>query len=176
MSRAVDEARLETDIVYRFNWLAEFIGLTERDLRIIRAARPLVTPLIPELTERIRARMFAWEATRRHFLRDGQVDPAIVGAHLGGYIERLLALAGDDRMGPYLDRVGAVHRRTAGDPDIEVPLVQMDALLGFIADQMIEVIAEMELPEARTIDAIRAFSKLLWIQNDLIRRRYLPVK
>jgi len=176
VSRAVDEARLERDIAYRFRWLAEFIGLTDRDLRIIRAARPLLTPLIPDLTERIRARMFAWESTRRHFLRDGQVDPAIVGAHLGGYIERLLELAGDDRMGPYLDRVGAVHRRTAGDPTIDVPLVQVDALLGFIADQMIAVIADMSLPETRKIDAIRAFSKLLWIQNDLMRRRYLPVE
>lgn len=55
---------------------------------------------------------------------------------------------------------------------INVPLVQMNALMGWLADILILLIAAIGLPRDKEINTIRAFQKLLWIQNDLINRHY----
>jgi hypothetical protein len=48
----------------------------------------------------------------------------------------------------------------------------MNALMGYVHDVLNAAIMEADIPlEART-KAIRAFSKLLWIQADLITRHY----
>lgn len=73
----------------------------------------------------------------------------------------------------YLNRVGAIHTPAAGSPTLDVPLVQMNALMGFVADAVNATILEApELPLETKVAAVRAFSKLLWIQNDLINRHY----
>jgi hypothetical protein len=53
-----------------------------------------------------------------------------------------------------------------------VPLVQMNALMGFVADAFIATIVGLNLPREAEVKALRAFNKLLWIQNDLITRHY----
>jgi hypothetical protein len=44
--------------------------------------------------------------------------------------------------------------------------------MGFVADAVNATILGFDLPEDAKGKAIRAFSKLLWIQNDLINRHY----
>jgi len=68
--------------------------------------------------------------------------------------------------------VGKIHTPDAGNAEIVIPLVQMNALMGFVADAVNNVILTADLDEATRARAIRAFSKLLWIQNDLITRHY----
>jgi len=53
-----------------------------------------------------------------------------------------------------------------------VPLVQMNALMGFVADAVNATILGFDLPAETKTAAVRAFSKLLWLQNDLINRHY----
>lgn len=48
----------------------------------------------------------------------------------------------------------------------------MNALLEFVADAPIEAIASLPLDSATALRTVRAFNKLLWIQNDFIDRRY----
>ena len=55
---------------------------------------------------------------------------------------------------------------------MNVPLVQMNALMGFVADAVNATILGLEIPDDAKGAAIRSFSKLLWIQNDLINRHY----
>ncbi len=55
----------------------------------------------------------------------------------------------------------------------ELPvLVQMNALMGFVSDALIATILGMGLPRDREVATLRAFNKLLWVQNDLITRHY----
>jgi Protoglobin len=56
-------------------------------------------------------------------------------------------------------------------------LVQMNALLGFLSNVLFEVIASLPLDAATSMKTLRAFNKLLWIQNDFVTRHYqnLPV-
>ena len=51
----------------------------------------------------------------------------------------------------------------------------MNALMGFVADPFNATILGLGLEKEAEAKAIRAFSKLLWIQNDLITRHYCKV-
>jgi hypothetical protein len=72
----------------------------------------------------------------------------------------------------YLDKVGKIHTSKAGNPKTTIPLVQMNALLGFVSDALLCKILSLNLERYLEIATIRAFNKLLWIQNDLINRHY----
>ena len=84
-------------------------------------------------------------------------------------------LACDVRLVPYLDMVGKIHTARAGNPEIEVPLVQMNALMGFLSDVIAETIAGLPLDPPAALRTMRAFQKFLWIQNDFITRQYTKV-
>jgi hypothetical protein len=78
----------------------------------------------------------------------------------------------DAKMVGYLDMVGKIHTPKAGSPDLDVPLVQMNALMGFVSDALTNVILGLGLDRDMEVKTLRAFNKLLWIQNDLITRHY----
>jgi hypothetical protein len=131
--------------------------------------------------------LFDYDATKRHFVprQEGYEGPtpdniaaltldhpliAFRKRHLGRYLEALVTRLYDAKTVTYLDMVGKMHTDKAGNADLRVPLVQMNALLGFVADALTATILGLGLPaEARTL---RAFGKVLWIQNDLIGQHY----
>jgi len=78
----------------------------------------------------------------------------------------------DGKMVGYLDMVGKMHTPKAGSSELNVPLVQMNALLGFVADALTNTILSLGLERAVEVRTLRAFNKLLWLQNDLINRHY----
>lgn len=170
---AVDEARLAVDPAYRFAFLAAFVGLTPADRALIRASRAHLEPWMPTLLARLRARLLGFSSTRRHFA--GR-PPEAVAVHLGAYVDTLLRLRDDEELGRYLAWVAEAHGPEAGDPPvasptIAVPLVQIGALLGFVADEVTGAVAALDLPETQRLAAIRAWSKLLWIQAEMFQWR-----
>ena len=48
----------------------------------------------------------------------------------------------------------------------------MNALMGFVADALTATVLGLGLPAETQTRTLRAFGKLLWIQNDLIGRHY----
>ena len=48
----------------------------------------------------------------------------------------------------------------------------MNALMGFVADAITATIFSLNLDRETETTAVRAFGKLLWLQNDLITRHY----
>jgi hypothetical protein len=72
----------------------------------------------------------------------------------------------------YLDLVSKMHTPKAGSRDLDVPLVQMNALMGFVADALVATIFSLGLDRETEVRTVRAFNKLLWLQNDLITRHY----
>jgi hypothetical protein len=92
--------------------------------------------------------------------------------HLGRYLTALVSKPYDGKMVQYLDTVGKMHTPKAGSPELDVPLVQMNALLGFVADALVNVVLGLNLPREQEVRTVRAFNKLLWLQNDLITRHY----
>lgn len=93
--------------------------------------------------------------------------------HLSRYFMQLLGRSYDAKMALYLDMVGKIHTPKAGNKEIDVPLVQMNALMGLLADILFRVILQRPSDTATNIQTVRAFQKLLWIQNDFITRHYV---
>lgn len=190
--KTIDEARLETDPVYRYEYLTEFIGFTGEDVKTIHGLAGKLAPRVPQIVERTYERLLSYDATARHFLPrqhgfDGPqagnlaelsaTSPAIQfrKEHLMRYLMQLFGRAYDGKMVSYLDMVGKIHTPGAGNPQIVVPLVQMNALMGLLADVLTGAILDLNLPGDASARAIRAFQKLLWVQNDFINRHYARV-
>jgi hypothetical protein len=187
--KRVDERRLELDVGYRFDYLAEFMGFDRNDVAAIHAAAPHLAPLVPTLVDAVYDKLFSYDATKRHFVPRqsgyaGAVPESLEGltqehdqirfrkSHLARYLQRLVTDPYDARMVTYLDFVGKIHTPAAGSPQLDVPLVQMNALMGFVSDALLKTILGVGLDEQATARTARAFNKLLWLQNDLIVRHY----
>jgi len=185
----IDEPRLEADLGYRFGYLVEFMGLTPEDIDVIHGAAPLFAPLVLGLVDAVTVKLFTYDATKRHFLprqsgfegatpvslEELTVDHDMVKFrkdHLGRYLKALVTRPYDGKMVEYLDMVGKIHTAKAGSRELVIPLVQMNALMGFVSDALISTIFGMPIDQEAKVKAVRAFNKLLWLQNDLIMRHY----
>jgi hypothetical protein len=69
-----------------------------------------------------------------------------------------------------------MHTPKAGSRELDVPLVQMNALLGYVGDALTATILGIGLDRPKEVATLRAFNKLLWLQNDLINRHYQDVR
>jgi hypothetical protein len=185
----INEPRLETDLGYRFAYLAEFMGFGADDIAAIHAAAPALAPLVPMLVDAVYEKLHSYDATWRHFVPrqtgfegtpaksvdDLPMDHAVIQFrknHLARYLTSLVSKPYDGKMAAYLDFVGKMHTPKAGSKELDVPLVQMNALLGFVADALTTTITKLGLQRDQEIQTLRAFGKLLWLQNDLINRHY----
>jgi len=185
----VDEPRLESELGYRFEYVAGFMGFGPDDVAAIHGAAGLLAPLVPGLVDAVYNKLHTYDATWRHFLPrqfgyEGEVPltldqltmdhPQIAfrKQHLGRYLANLVTRPYDGKMLEYLDMVGKIHTPRAGSQEIDVPLVQMNALMGFVADAFTATILGLGLPREVEVKTLRAFGKLLWLQNDLIARHY----
>jgi hypothetical protein len=185
----VNERRLESDLGFRFQYLAEFMGFSTDDISAIHAAAPAIAPLVPALVDAVYDKLHSYDATWRHFVPrqfgyEGDVPKSLAEVtldhqmirfrkeHLARYLTTLVSKPYDGKMVAYLDMVGKMHTSKAGAKDLAVPLVQMNALLGFVADALNNTILSLGLTRKQEVQTLRAFSKLLWLQNDLINRHY----
>lgn len=185
----VSEGRLESDLAYRFAYLAQFIGFGEDDVAAIHQAAEKLAPLVPTLVDAVYVKLFSYSSTKRHFVprQHGYEGPIPDGIdqltldhpmiafrkqHLGRYLASLVTKPYDGKMVQYLDFVGKIHTPKAGSAELNVPLVQMNALMGFVSDALLATILNLGLQREQEIRTLRAFNKLLWIQNDLITRHY----
>jgi hypothetical protein len=127
----IDEARLESDLGYRFEYVSQFIGFGPDDVAAVHGAAPLLAPLVPGLVDAVYAKLFQQDATWRHFLprQHGyagdvpatldQLTPdhpqiAFRKQHLGRYLAALVTKPYDGKMVEYLDTVGKIHTPKAG--------------------------------------------------------------
>tara|TARA_R110002072_G_scaffold146075_1_gene292779 strand:- start:35554 stop:36129 length:576 start_codon:yes stop_codon:yes gene_type:complete len=185
----IDEQKLESDLGYRFGYVTEFMGFGEDDIAAIHGSAAHLAPLVPSLVDAVYDKLFSYDATKRHFVPrqsgyEGDVPQSLDALqmdhemiefrkqHLGRYLERLVTKPYDGNMLNYLDLVGKMHTPKAGSKDLDVPLVQMNALMGFVSDALLATILGLGLDAETTSRTLRAFNKLLWLQNDLITRHY----
>ncbi len=187
--KKIDESRLESDLAYRFGYLAEFMEFSAEDIAAIHGAAGILAPCVPALVDAVYVKLFHYDATKRHFVPpqhgyEGRLATDVESLslsddviefrkqHLARYLAALVTKPYDDKMVQYLDTVGAMHTPVAGSAKLNVPLVQMNALLGFVADAINATIFDLALDQETERRTVRAFNKLLWLQNDLINRHY----
>jgi hypothetical protein len=165
------------------------MGFAAADIEAIHGAASPLAPLVPALVDAVYEKLFSYDATRRHFVPrqsgyDGPLPESVEAlqedhemiqfrkAHLARYLVALVTRPYDGKMIQYLDMVGKIHTPQAGSAELDVPLVQMNALLGFVADALNATIFSLGLDRATEVRTVRAFNKLLWLPNDLITRHY----
>jgi protoglobin len=187
--KRIDEARLEHDLPYRFSYLGEFMGFSPNDVAAIHAAAPALAPLVPGLVDAVYDKLQGYDATWRHFMPrqfgyEGKLPENLESLtqqhemiqfrkqHLARYLAALVTRPYDGKMIDYLDMVGKIHTPQAGSAEIDVPLVQMNALMGFVSDALVATILGLGLEREIEVATLRGFNKLLWVQNDLINRHY----
>ena len=187
--KTINEPQLESNLGSRFQYLVEFIGFGEEDIKAVHGAAPVLAPLVPGLVDAVYNKLHSYSSTWRHFMPrqhgyEGTIParleeltmdhPQIAyrKQHLARYLEQLVTKPYDGKMLEYLDMVGKIHTLKAGSKEIVVPLVQMNALMGFVSDALIATIVGLGLPRDTEVNTLRAFNKLLWLQNDLITRHY----
>jgi hypothetical protein len=187
--KQIDEVRLENDLAYRFGYLAEFIGFAEADILAIHHSAAALGPHVNGLVDAVYDKLFGFDATKRHFLKSQSgyagsvpvdlqsltVDHEIIQfrkQHLALYLVNLVSKPYEQKMVTYLDQIGKIHTVHAGSPQLNVPLVQMNALMGFVSDALTQTILSLNQNRTEEIACLLAFNKLLWIQNDLINRHY----
>ena len=161
----INEQRLESDLGYRFQYLVEFMGFGEEDVAAIHGAAPAIAPLVPTLVNAVYDKLHHYDATWRHFLPrqsgyEGAVPKSLEDVtpdhemiryrkeHLARYLAALVTKPYDGKMVAYLDMVGKMHTPKAGSEELNVPLVQMNALLGFVADALTSTILSLGLERA----------------------------
>lgn len=189
--KQIDELALESDVEYRYQYVAEFTGFGPEDVKAIHASAGFLAPRIPEIVETTYDRLLSYDATARHFVDrqhgfDGPLNDSLASLskddpqikfrkeHLSRYLMQLLGRAYDQKMVCYLDMAAKIHTPKAGNKEILVPLVQMNALMGVLSNALIEVILDLNMDAEKKRDLLLAFNKILWIQNDLISRQYQP--
>lgn len=185
----IDETRLETDLAYRVGYVTEFMGFGAEDIAALHASATVLAPIVPALVDAVYDKLFSYDCTKRHFVPQqsgysGPVPQDIEGLHmdhemiqfrkqhLGRYLAALVTRPYDAKMLGYLDMVGKMHTPAAGSKELDVPLVQMNALMGFVADAVLATVLALGLDRDTEVRTLRAFNKVLWVQNDLITRHY----
>lgn len=63
----IDEIRLKNDVVYRVDYLGEFMGFDGGDIAAIQAA-PWLASIVPTLGNTSHGNYFTCNATQRHFV------------------------------------------------------------------------------------------------------------
>ena len=133
--KAINEARLESDLNYRFSYLTEFIGFSENDVKAIHEAAPLLAPLVPALVDAVYVKLFSYNATKRHFVPrqsgyEGKVPEHLESLelsheqiefrkqHLARYLANLVTKPYDAKMVNYLDHVGKMHTPKSGSVEL----------------------------------------------------------
>src|SRR4029079_18678400 len=132
-------------------------------------------------------KLHRYDATWRHFLPrqsgyEGAVPTSLEDVtpdhemiryrkeHLARYLAALVTRPYDGKMVSYLDMVGKIHTPKAGSAELNLPVLKMNALLVCVADALTNTILSLGLERATEVRTLRAFNKLLWLQNDLINR------
>lgn len=189
-----EQDRLDTDLKYRFDYLCKFMNFGEKDIAVIKGSASAIAPLVPTIVNAVYDKLFQFDITMAYFTEknhgfDGNVEKNVKEIDvynsaqikfrkdmLSKYLVKLVTAQYDIHFVKYLDWVGKIHTNKAGAKSINVEYVHCNALFGFVHDYLLTAIAGLGLPHDDMTAAISAFTKLLWIQNDLFARHYVPTK
>lgn len=185
----LDEQRLELDLTYRYEFLKDFIGFGDADVAAIRKVLAELVIQMPEIVKEQYHKLLAYDATARHFvepqhgcaasppesladlsMEHGQVKFRM--DHMQSYLMQLIGHTFDNKVAVLFDAVGKMHTPKTGNPRINVPLIQMNAFMGMLADLLTGRLLAMNTDYDTKINCLRAFHKILWLQNDFITRHY----
>ena len=190
MSQHVDSDRLHTDLMYRFEYVSSFCDFGGEDIHAIKSAAAVLAPLVPAIVDAVYDKLFSFDITKAVFLKRNEGFSGAMASdldhltqdseqirfrkgHLAKYLVKLVTGEYDEKFVMYLDKVGRVHVNWPGKASkINVEYIHCNALFGFVHYQLVAILHDAGLDREEEKAVLVAFTKLLWIQNDLFTRYY----
>lgn len=190
----IDREKLYTDLWYRFQYLAKFVGFGPDDIAALKQAAPLVAPVVPSIVDAVYVKLFSFDITKEVFLNRNEGFRGNLASNLdsldlnndqikfrkdflGKYLVKLVTGDYDERFVRYLDWVGKIHTSTPEKKSkINVDYMHCGALFGYVHGHLVGLIdghPDLQANQKVRTAVLAAFSKLLWIQNDLFARYYV---
>jgi nitrite reductase/ring-hydroxylating ferredoxin subunit/hemoglobin-like flavoprotein len=161
-----------------FRYMAEFVGFTADDAKIIRQTKPFIAIHIPEVVAAFYDKVLRYPPTRRLFLKqDGSIDRDYLQlrmSHLTNFWLRTADGVFDDTFARYIDYVGRAHTSHGADPSIYIAERYVIGQVGFIQHAISEALSR----ELRQMDpelsyrATEAWDKLMMVILEMLARAY----
>jgi hypothetical protein len=201
----VDEAALGHDLTARMQYTKSFLNFTQEDGEAVNSAKDIVAPAVPAILDSIYTNLISYDITAKSFVPpqpeqdSGSAKAASLQElslnhpnilhrkdFLKTYLVKLVSntdWSDESKFWDYLDKVGIMHtgqpgfKHRAKRPELRVEVMHMSLLLGYVEDIVLQAVMGAEgLDVATKTKVIRAFNKLLWIQNDLFVRHFTAEK
>ena len=192
MTVHIDKDRLDTDIRYRFDYLANFLNFTNDDIAALNRFSKIAGPFIESVVDIVYQNLIDYDVTKDHLLKSTKdfqgtatTDPNKLTIKseqivfriksMRKYLNRILRqTVWNDAFLEFLSNVGKSHTKLAGTQSIDVEYMHINALFGFLEQTFIQAVlnnTELDLSVKR--ETLFALSKVFWIQNDLFAMHYL---
>lgn len=69
MQQHTNAYRLETDLMYRYNYVCKFVGFGADDIKTIKDCKDLIQPLVPKIVDEVYVKLFSFDITKAPFLK-----------------------------------------------------------------------------------------------------------
>jgi len=190
-----------TSLPLRISYASAFLGLASEDGEALQAAAPFIAPLIPTVLDAVYTKLLSFDITAKAFVPkntdyDGETvksveeltlehpQIALRKDFLKNYLVKLVTtgdLGPESKFWDYLDKVAIMHTGKPGfkhrekRPDLRIEYIHMGLLLGYVVDIVVGAVMTLDqVDNVMKSRIIRALNKVIWIQNDLFAKHYIP--
>ncbi|KAF4630998.1 hypothetical protein G7Y89_g7129 [Cudoniella acicularis] len=185
----ISREELYTNLEARIEYLHSFLDFSSRDIEALVTGGKYVKALIPAVVNIVYKKLLQYDITARAFQTrstsfEGPLDevpdensPQIKHRKmfLRAYLNKLCSDPTQMEFWEYLDKVGMMHVGLGRAHPLHVEYIHLGACLSFIQDILTEaILSHPRLPLPRKIALVKALSKIIWIQNDLMAKWHIP--
>ncbi len=177
-SGSIDGKQGAEDAGQYFRYMAEFVGFTAEDARLIRQTKPFLAIHIPDVVAAFYEKVLRYPPTRKLFLKkDGSLDRDYVQLrmdHLTNFWLRASDGVFDDAFARYVDYVGRAHTSHGADPNIYIAERYVIGQVGFLQHAISDAMSkELQLMDAElAAQALEAWDKLMMVILEMLARAY----
>ena len=163
----------------RMRQMADFVGLTDDDLELLRASGPLLIDRADDLAAAVYEHFLSYPATARYFLtRDGEVNETRLTRRkhsLARWLRNSIEFRVDEQFPVFLLAVGVVHSNPPAPAGRHgsVPARFMTGTISFIQTQIASTLAEEMDDPAQAMRTAIAWNKMLMLQLDVLLAGYV---
>lgn len=186
MAEHIDRARLDTELIYRFEYISKFLNFTKDDISVLNALAPMLFSYIPAVVETIYKKLNSLDITKKYFIcDDDEFDTCtsnedtkititssqsfLLKDTLSIYLKRILIQTDwNETFLQYLSEIGDLNIDHKHSKEMNSNYIHINALFCFMEHSMVEMILKAEnLDTKKKRAGVRALNKVFWIQNSL---------
>jgi len=193
-----DDAKLDSDIEYRYQYIAEFIGLTAADIRLIHASHKVIGTKLDDIVAECFKKLWSFNVTKQVFFKFDKtgtlatVDLSRAGTGkdkwqmmseqlkvqrlltLKDFLEKIICNPYEKELFEEMDKLGRIHSTKGGH--INAPLLHVKVMLGFLQDEILAALFHHKSSYYESFNApaaARAYAKVFTVIGDYFSKHYV---